>query len=125
MSEKNVHISLEGRGDFRDVNKDTDADLVIAYIMNFGEDATETDVAVVGRHTIGNKAFAAQLGRVTASMLVSTFDNVTGAPEYWTKFQNAFEDEMAIHTKKKLKEILGRLKVMFEDEEDEENKEEE
>lgn len=121
MSEKNVHIRLEGHGDFGDVAKDMDADLVVAYIMNFGEDATETDVAMVGHRTIGHEEFANQLGRITASMLISAFDNVAGAPEYWTKFHNAFEDEMAKHTKKKLKEILGRLKVMF----DEENKEEE
>ena len=121
MSEKNVHIRLEGHGDFGDVNKDMDADLVIAYIMNFREDATETNIAMVGHNDIGNKELAIQLGKMTAHMLISAFDNVAGAPEYWTKFQNAFEDEMAKHTKKKLKEILGRLKVMF----DEENKEEE
>lgn len=122
MSKKDVHIRLEGRGHFADVVKDMDADLVIAYIMNFGEDATDTDIAMVGHHTIGSEAFAAQLGRVTASMLISAFDNNAEAPKYWTKFEEAFKDELAKKAETKLKEMFIKLKEMFEDDDDEEDR---
>lgn len=121
MSKKDVHIRLEGRGHFADVVKDMDADLVIAYIMNFEEDAAETDVAMVGHHTIGHEEFADQLGRITASMLTSAFDNETGAPGYWTKFEEAFKDELAKKAEKTLKEMFFKLKEIFEENDDEEN----
>lgn len=124
MNEKDVHIRLEGRGHFADVVKDMDADLVIAYIMNFGEDATDTDIAMVGHHTIGRKEFADHLGRITASMLTSAFDNETGAPRYWTKFEEAFKDELTKKAEKELKEMFFKLKEMFEDDDDEEEEEE-
>lgn len=121
MNEKDVHIRLEGRGHFADVVKDMDADLVIAYIMSFGEDATDTDIAMVGHHTIGHEEFADQLGRITASMLTLAFDNNTEAPKYWTKFEEAFKDEMAKKAETKLKEIFIKLKEMFEENNDEED----
>lgn len=121
MSKKDVHIRLEGRGHFADVVKDMDADLVIAYIMNFGEDATETDIAMVGHRTIGHEEFADQLGRITASMLTSAFDNKTGAPRYWTKFEEAFKDELTKKAEKELKEMFFKLNEMFEENDDEED----
>ena len=121
MNDKYVHIRLEGRGHFADVVKDMDADLVIAYIMNFGEDATDTDIAMVGHRTIGREAFAAQLGRVTASMLISAFDNNAEVPKYWTKFEEAFKDELIKKAEKELKEMFFKLKEMFEENDDEED----
>ena len=121
MSKKDVHIRLEGRGNFGDVVKDMDADLVIAYIMNFGEDATDTDIAMVGHLTISRKEFADRLGRITALMLTSAFDNNAEAPKYRTIFEEAFKDEMTKKTEEKLKEMFFKLKEMFEENDDEED----
>jgi hypothetical protein len=118
MSKKDVHIRLEGRGHFEDVVKDMDADLVIAYIMNFGEEATDTDIAMVGSHTIGNKTLAAQLGRITASMLVSAFAESDAPPVYWRKFEDAFRSEISKAAKNGVRETLRKLEELLDKEDD-------
>lgn len=118
MSKKDVHIRLEGRGHFEDVVKDMDADLIVAYIMNFGKDATDTDIAIVGHHEIGGKEFAAQLGKITASMVVSTFAQTDAPPMYWREFEKAYRSEVSEAAKEGIRETLRKLGELLDKEDD-------
>ena len=116
MSEKSIRVRLDGRGEFADLSKDFDADLVVAYMLSFEKDNVGADVAMVGRHDIGNKEFAAQLGRITAQMLGQSFGEFDSAVECWDAFREAWTDEMNLVATKHIKEGSEKLKAMLEKE---------
>lgn len=121
MSEKNIRIRLDGRGNLADVHKDMDADCVVAYVMTFGDEESETNIVVFGGHDIRNKEFARQLGNSTASMLTTAFECEENEETLWREFDSAYREQMSKAAIKRVKKLIDMLKDsgLLDDEEEE------
>lgn len=92
MSEKNIRLRIDGRGEFEGISKDCDADMVIAYIMNFTSTAIGTDIAVFGSHELDREVLAEQLGKISAHMIDQALGD-EGGPKCRKAFERGWKNE--------------------------------
>lgn len=112
MSEKNIRLRIDGRGEFEGISKDCDADMVIAYIMNFTSTAIGTDIAVFGSHELDREVLAEQLGKISARMIDQALGDERG-PKCRRAFERGWKGEMNNISKEHVKGLLAKFGDML------------
>lgn len=112
MSEKNIRLRIDGRGEFEGISKDCGADMVIAYIMNFTSTGAQTDIAVFGSHELDQEVLAALLGKISAHMIDQVLGD-EGSPKCRKAFEWGWKDEMSNTAKEHVKGLLAKFGDML------------
>lgn len=112
MSEKSIRLRIDGRGKFEGVSKDLEADMIVAYVMNFVDDTVETDIAFMGWHELGGEEMARQLGKISARMIGRSFGN-EGGPKCWEAFERGWKSEMSNIAREHVKDLLAKFGDML------------
>ncbi len=112
MNEKNIRLRIDGRGEFEGISKDLEADMIVAYIMNFTSTAIGTDIAVFGSHELDREVLARQLGKISAHMIDQALGD-EGGQKCWKAFERGWKGEMSNIAKEHVKGLLAKFGDML------------